>query len=418
MSVGQYESPRWSHELTDCSLPMAFDQYSICSFGCLYCFSQFQKSVALSRIAYENKIVRQVNVDQVKNIWQRRKDNVAVRQFGPYLDEGLAFQWGSLADPFCEFERKRGVGLELMRFFASVNQGICYSTKGTWWTRDPRYFGLFEGRDNWHVKFSIITADARAASIIERGVDPPKERLKAMEKLARATKGTVTLRLRPYIIGVSNKTARALIRSAASAGAQSITTEFLCLDTRARGARVKYSKMSDVAGFDLYAYYGRYSRGSGYWRLNRAVKEEYVQEMEEAAAEVGMRFYVSDADFKERCSTGSCCGLPEGVPWSKGQFTEALLIAKRKGRVRFSDIEPHMSFMRSVQWMNAKGFNKATSEAKAKYLHCSLADYMRHLWNNPNEFRSPYKMFNGMVVPVGKDRKGDVIYKYTGEEES
>jgi hypothetical protein len=32
-----YSSPRWTGELMDCSMPVTFDQYSNCSFGCIYC---------------------------------------------------------------------------------------------------------------------------------------------------------------------------------------------------------------------------------------------------------------------------------------------------------------------------------------------------------------------------------------------
>lgn len=32
-----YGSPRWSGEIMDCSMPVTFDQYSNCSFGCIYC---------------------------------------------------------------------------------------------------------------------------------------------------------------------------------------------------------------------------------------------------------------------------------------------------------------------------------------------------------------------------------------------
>ena len=40
-----YGSPRWSGEIADCSLPMTFDTYSNCSYGCVYCFSQYQRGI-------------------------------------------------------------------------------------------------------------------------------------------------------------------------------------------------------------------------------------------------------------------------------------------------------------------------------------------------------------------------------------
>ena len=40
-----YGSPRWTGEIADCSLPMTLDTYSNCSFGCVYCFSQYQRGI-------------------------------------------------------------------------------------------------------------------------------------------------------------------------------------------------------------------------------------------------------------------------------------------------------------------------------------------------------------------------------------
>ena len=41
---GHYSSPRLSSEYLDCSMPLTFDTYSFCSFGCRYCFAAFFKA--------------------------------------------------------------------------------------------------------------------------------------------------------------------------------------------------------------------------------------------------------------------------------------------------------------------------------------------------------------------------------------
>jgi DNA repair photolyase len=53
-----YSSPRWTNEIADCSLPMTFDTYSNCSFGCVYCFSQYQRGIGKTKEAYLSKSVR------------------------------------------------------------------------------------------------------------------------------------------------------------------------------------------------------------------------------------------------------------------------------------------------------------------------------------------------------------------------
>ena len=47
-----YGSPRWTNEIADCSLPVTFDTYSNCSFGCVYCFSQYQRGLGKSAEKY------------------------------------------------------------------------------------------------------------------------------------------------------------------------------------------------------------------------------------------------------------------------------------------------------------------------------------------------------------------------------
>ncbi len=402
-----YASPRWSAEIPDCSVPMTLDTYSSCSYGCLYCFSAFQRGQAGNAHHYRGNVLA-VDPVAVKRLFI----DPSASQFGPYLAARRPFQWGGLSDQFDEFERQRGVTLGLLRFFRALSYPITFSTKATWWTADERYRELFKGAP-WNVKFSIITLDEALAAKIERGVPTPRERLKAMERVAGVTAGGVTLRLRPYLIGLSNLTARALVKQAAEHGATAVSTEFLCLESRATYAKANlYPKLSGAVGFDLFDFYRRNSPGSGYLRLNREVKRPYVEELEAAARDAGLRFYVSDAHFKERCHNGSCCGLPESWNYSRGQFTEALLLAKRRGEVRWRDIASELEYAKGFTWWRATGYNTATTERAAQYYYHTMFDYLRHQWNHPNLGQSPYQMFGGVLRPLRVDDEGDVVYGY------
>ena len=64
-----YQSPRWSNEIADCSMPMTFDTYSNCSFGCMYCFSQFQRGIGGAKENYLHKDVKHVSVDKIKRMF-------------------------------------------------------------------------------------------------------------------------------------------------------------------------------------------------------------------------------------------------------------------------------------------------------------------------------------------------------------
>lgn len=408
--MAYYSSPRWTAEIADCSMPMTFDTYSNCSFGCMYCFSQFQRGIGGAKEAYLAKEVKPVNVERIKRMFTD-PDNYA-GQFAAYIKQRRVMQWGGLSDQFDGYERKYGVTLELLKFFKDIDYPLCFSTKSTWWTEDERYMSLVRGQRNWNFKFSIITLEEAKAGIIERGVPTPMERLAAIERIANADAGGATLRLRPFIIGVSTPTYLQLIREAGNRGATALSTEFFCVEQRSKSLKEYMPKLSELCGFDLMAFYKKYSVCGGYMRLNRKVKAPFIHNMKATCDELGMRFYVSDAHFKEMCSNGSCCGLPKDWNYSRGQFCEALQICKEKGVVYYSDICKDINALHNYDWSKACGYNCNSSENRAKFYNMTMSDYMRWLWNNPQAGQSPYKMFEGVMYPSGKDEEGNIIYKY------
>lgn len=402
-----YCSPRWTGEIADCSLPLTFDTYSNCSFGCVYCFSQYQRGIGGAKERYLSKDVKSVSVQKVKDIFTLKRES----QFSEYIRQRKTMQWGGLSDQFDGYERKYGVTLELLRFFKEIDYPICFSTKSTWWLNDKRYTDLFKGQKNWNCKFSIITADPEAAKTIERGVPSPQERIEAIRKYTALDAGGATLRLRPFIIGISSKTYKQLITDCAKAGATAMTTEFFCLERRSvNTAKEHYKVISDYLGHDIVDFYAKHSKGSGYLRLNRNIKEPYVRRMRELAHSLGMRFYVSDAHFKEASDGTCCCGLPDDWRFSRCQFSEALQICKRNGEVRFSDLED-VSYL-DFPWARAVGFNTNTVEKRAKFAGMTMREYLRYLWNNPRAGQGPYVMFGGVIYPSGTDEDGNLIYKW------
>lgn len=404
-----YLSPRWSGEIADCTMPMTFDTYSNCSFGCVYCFSQYQRGIGKCKEHYLDKECRSVNPKRIKQIFT----DPASSQFGDYIRTRRVFQWGGLSDQFDGFERQYGVTLELLKFFKEINYPICFSTKSTWWLYDERYRALFRDQDNWNVKFSIVTLDEEKAKKIEVGVPSPAERIKAIGEYTKLNKGGATLRLRPFIIGVSSKDYKDLIVAAHDAGADAVTTEFFCLEARAvYNAKEHYDVLSECCGFDIVDFYKKHSIGSGYLRLNRKVKEKYMKEMKELCDKIGMRFYVSDAHFKELCSNGCCCGLPPDWNYSRGNFSYALQLCRRNGIVQWKDIEKDMYFLENFLWRKAEGYNQSSSEKRAKLFNLTMKEYLQYLWNDPTQGQGPYKMFGGVMKPNGFDDQGNIVYVY------
>lgn len=418
--MAYYQSPRWSAEIADCSMPMTFDTYSNCSFGCLYCFSQFQRAIGGAKDSYLAKEVHPVNVERIKKMFTDPDQYAG--QFATYIKQRRVMQWGGLSDQFDGFERKYGKTLELLKFFKDIDYPLCFSTKSTWWTEDERYMELVRGQKNWNFKFSIITLDQEKARIVEKGVPSPLKRLDAIERISNADAGGATLRLRPFIIGISTPTYLDLIREAGQRGATALSTEFFCVEQRSQTLKEYMPVLSELCGFDLMALYKKYSVAQGYLRLNRKVKAPFVKKMKEMCDEMGMRFYVSDAHFKEMCCNGSCCGLPADWNYSKGQFCEALQICKTKGICYWADIKKDIEELHQYDWGRASGFNANSSEKRAQFYGMSMANYMRWLWNNPQAGQSPYKMFEGVMAPMTnehgefvKDNEGNLVYIYHKE---
>lgn len=418
-----YGSPRWTMEAPDCSMPMTFDTYSKCAYNCLYCFSYFQKSHTLE--GYIGGKVRCVNPDKVKALFEKALANDIEhaskyeKQFFPYIQSRRIMQWGGLADEFDEYERRNGLTLELLKYFDSIDYPLSFSTKATWWTTDDRYMTLFKKHaHNWHVKISIITHDKEKARLIERGVPSPEERLSAIKRLSNIGVH-VTLRLRPFIIGVSDDY-KELILAAKESGADSVTTEFFCMESRANAdLKKRYAMMSQVAGYDIHTFYMENSHQAGYKRLNRAIKAPIIHEMSKYCHELGMRFHVSDAFCRECNDAVNCCGVPPEWNVSHlGHIGHAILIAKEKGEVHYSDIQPYVKkIFGGFKWADASGYNTGSNAARAKRYDTTMEEFIHSNWNEIKKGTSPAKGYGGILVPCGTDANGDVVYRYALKKE-
>ena len=429
--MGKYQSPRWSGEITDCAMPMTFDQYDHCAYNCLYCFSWFQKSLkAFNPLfphqtgGYQESDLRSVSPSKIDKLFNLEyEDGTAGGQFNDYIRQRIPMQWGGLSDPFDPYEFKHNVGLECLKVLAKHDYPLCFSTKATWWTKDSRYVDLFKGQKNWNTKISIINMNAERARAMEKLVPSPKSRLLAMQRIAGWDCGGVTLRLRPFIIGFSNLDDEylKLIRTAAMMGASAVSTEFFCLEDRAHaGTKARYKAMSEILGFDVHKFYKVHSPESmGYLRLNLKMKEPYVRKMESLCKELGMRFYVSDAHWKDKCEGGCCCGLDTDWNYFRGQYTEMLVLAKSRkdGIVTWQDMEPHMDMFKTFKFIYASGFNTTGSRVRTKYWNYTMYDWIKEIWNNPKQKKSPYVYFHGLLKPIRVDTNGDVVYQYNPYKE-
>uniref|UniRef100_A0A6M3IK91 Radical SAM superfamily protein n=1 Tax=viral metagenome TaxID=1070528 RepID=A0A6M3IK91_9ZZZZ len=422
---GYYGSPRLSGEVLDCSMPMTFDQYSVCGYDCLYCFSQYQRGMNKggteeSAIRYYTKRVKVVNVAAFKKLF--RPDYSGF--FSDYIKNRMTMQWGGLSDPFCPIEEQFGIGYELLTFLKMIKYPICFSSKSDLLLRDEKYFELFKGSKNWSYKGTIISLDDRRNNRMEIRCPSAETRLKVLEKLGSIGIWTI-LRLRPFIIGYSDYSFEELIKRAADVGCRAISTEFFCLEMRSLSKTLikkRYGLMSKLCGRNIVKFYRNISPGSGYLRLNYQIKVPYINRMRELCDKYHLNLHVSDAHHKEKGVSGSCCGLPDAETnkpslsnYNLCQFCNALQIAKKQGFVKFSDISIHAKDWMNQPIVDAPAFNTTSEPHRNSLRNMSVLMYMRNIWNNPKSGKSPYVYFGGVLVPSDLDENGDIIYTLNRE---
>jgi len=461
LTVG-YPSPRVSSELPDCSLPLTFDQYNMCSYGCLYCFAHVFKKLnpgnepkpgSLKKPEVRT-IKKEVLISAIKgNTTGLNKEMSCYAKH--FFKNKFILHWGGLGDPFCGFESKFEVGLKIIKQAAASNYPILFSTKGNLLDKKfKKHMSVFKKsakQGNFAFQFSMITAKKDLASKIERGVASPKARIKCIEKLNKMGYYTI-LRFRPFVLGVSDvdNNYMELVKMARDAGIKAISTEFYALNFLDRNNAVWENKLGKIikknGGIDdMFEYFKILSpskRGS-YKRLNRDVKERYIRKMYEFCVKNKIIFSCSDPDFKELGMTGSCCGLPDeevskkfGIKinpllfnWSRHQLSNHIIQMRKKFwggntnvELRFNDVYPTKESLKgeTTGAYKTEVFTKFFDDSHfAQSQPCTigtqssfrrgitLRDILLDKWNA----QFPYKYFDGKLKPKFVEN-GNIVYAY------
>lgn len=90
------------------------------------------------------------------------------------------------------------------------------------------------------------------------------------------------------------------------------------------------------------------------------------------------------------------------------------ITTEKNGHVSWNEVRHDIEELHQYDWGRAQGYNCNSREKRAKFMGMTMAEYMRYLWNNPQNGQSPYKLFEGAMVPDGKDVNGNIIYRYNG----
>jgi len=352
-----------------------------------------------------------------------------------FFKNRFIFHWGGLSDPNCMFEKKFGIGYKVLEILAERRYPTLFSFKGGTIMED-KYLKLFDDHKHFNsfaFQLSIVTADDQLAKTLERGVPSPTNRFRVMKTVSDMGYWTV-LRLRPYIIGVTDRSIDEILQKGLDSGMNAISTEFYAMENRLNPQAMKqYEIMAKLMHIkNLPAYFRKLSpseRGS-YKRLNRHVKEPYIKKLYEFCAKHNLVFGCSDPDFKELSTTPCCCALPEEHPdnpefnnYLRQQLTWAMVEARR---------EYHRTGNRKIlTFGETYGTNESfldNIELSHQNYGCTMHNYAyrkqlttRHIiqaqWNTLSSPASPSRYFHGKVMPIGLDDTGEnLAYRYCPSE--
>jgi len=423
-----YQSPRISSEIPDCSMPLSFDDKSFCALGCLYCFSYMQKCINPSRSGLglqtvdTQKMIQAMTGKGAKGHHRLLYEHFYKRRF--------LLHWGGLADPFCNFERTAGSTRELLTALGDMDYPTLFSFKGgTVFRKEYRQiFERFSGQRNFAFQVSIITADDALAKEVEVGVPSPTARLNALKMLSEMGYWTI-LRLRPFMIGITDPTLDELLERARDVGIRGVSTEFFAIDNRCTaGAKMRFKWLAKYMGVEnLHEYYQALSPDRGtYLRLNRHVKERFIKKIYKFCCENNLTLGVSDPDFKELCTSGSCCGMPDDFPdnralenWTRDQLTfhvkRARQIYHQSGQLvelKFDEVYNEQTSPYLVEPGLANDNFDVIGRNYAERANLTQKLLLQEKWNNLRSPINPRNYLHNKLVPIGLDDKGNYIMRY------
>lgn len=435
-----YAGIRCTADGFDCALPVTIDSHSACSFGCLYCFSDNLWGHAHSA---GGSVAGKGATEQVGQVSLKRLEAIfdgGAGKTGTKLRKALRYdkrnadgypcpiQLGGLNDPMDNIERNQGWLLSFINLAIKYNQPVRISTKGDLFKIKEYRDAFAKAPHLFWVAFSIITSDDHLLEKIDLGAPNATERLKAM-KFATDLGCSTSLRFRPLVPGVSDRTARVndvigdLVGKAAEAGAKAVSAEVIFYPGTGLGQGVqaeKFKQLQKLCGVPLEKVYRSFGKITACTRPASLWTENAMHRVRDEAHKHGMTLGVSDPVWKQLTDSGCCCGiLPEDPVfgnWEVENATNALLLGKQaveRGEdfiITEKDIIPPWAYETLASEMCMLGTGPKTVFGKR---HQTWADLLHRNYNDLTSDRGPFGYFQGALEPVTME-DGTLGYRYVG----
>jgi len=199
-----------TNDSPDIPFDTSLNPYRGCEHGCAYCYARpTHEYLGYSAgLDFETKILVKERAPELL-----RKELSAPR----WKPQVVALS--GVTDAYQPLERKLEITRRCVEVFAEFLNPISIVTKNALVTRDLDLFRPLAEVNAVSVDVSITTLDARLQRALEPRASAPHERLRAVEKLAKAGI-PVGVNVAPIIPGLTDAETPALLQAAANAGAR------------------------------------------------------------------------------------------------------------------------------------------------------------------------------------------------------
>jgi DNA repair photolyase len=195
----------------DVGFDASINPYRGCEHGCIYCYARpFHEYLGFSAgLDFETRILVKEDAPELL-----RKE-LSAKKWKPQV---LALS--GVTDPYQPLERKLEVTRRCLEVLAEFRNPVGIITKNELVTRDIDYLSVLAGHGAAFVNLSITTLDSEIARKMEPRASHPRDRLKAVERLAAAGI-PVGVMVAPVVPAITDHEMPKILEAAANAGATS-----------------------------------------------------------------------------------------------------------------------------------------------------------------------------------------------------
>ncbi|GAB6265505.1 MAG: hypothetical protein STSR0001_09500 [Methanothrix sp.] len=274
-----------------CPLPLKIEPYSGCSGGCAYC------SRSGLRDAHRVKGPEANSYRYIEKFFFHNRNRMETE----LIKRRMPVQIGVNSDPLQPIEKSHRVTLRTLNLLQDREYPAIMTTKYPNQLTETTYMRAIDALP-LVIQCSVSTEDPVLLSQLEPGAPPPEERLEALKTLHDAG-AHVMLRLAPYAPDLVGDVESLLVR-ARDAGVQTVQCGPLKI-YHANGSR---QRLNAALGYDyLQTTQLAYENCGVFSAVTLAEQKSHIEQLERAAAELGMEALTCD-DTTRRRSWRCCCG--------------------------------------------------------------------------------------------------------------